>query len=508
MDSKLILVKCLTLLYRESLLPNKDPSADLVANILNTIKISEISLGVYSEREVLVGLKNTVSQMVKTAQGSEFDSDTILQQIKINCMHDEKLYEIISRSITESPSMAESSLKRSVTNLVKDLNNFLIEEQISIILTKASLEFRNNRDKIRDVNEFITSIVGQLEPLQITNGAKDPAILGEVDIGNKEHMVNVFKEIKSSQKDELVMKTGWQALNRMTQGGFRRGELTLISALQHNNKTGFTLSIFKQIALYNKPYMVDATKKPMLLRISTEDSLSKNLEFLYHSLKTDETSDHVNVSDLSEDEVSAYVTERLEVNGYHIRFLRVDPNGWTYKSICNKVIELEAQGYEIHLLMIDYLGMIPTTGCINSGPAGTDLRDLFRRMRNFIAAKSIALITPHQVSTQGKALVRSGVNDFHFVKEVAGKGYYAGSGQLDQEVDLEIYLHIAKYQKNSYLTVQRGKHRINSILDEKDMYFILKFPKKTPIPDDILGSDSSMRSVASEDATEELFKIG
>ena len=35
-----------------------------------------------------------------------------------------------------------------------------------------------------------------------------------------------------------------------------------------------------------------------------------------------------------------------------------------------------------------------------------------------------------------------------FVKFVAEKGYYSGSKQLDQEVDLEIYIQIQKHEVN------------------------------------------------------------
>ena len=58
----------------------------------------------------------------------------------------------------------------------------------------------------------------------------------------------------------------------MLQGGFRRGQFSMIAALQHKYKTGFTLSILSQIAMYTKPYMKDSFKKPLLLRISFEDN--------------------------------------------------------------------------------------------------------------------------------------------------------------------------------------------------------------------------------------------
>lgn len=508
MDSKLFLIKSITLLYREEkLLGRENISRSLVSNLSTYVKTSDISIGNYSERDVIVRLKETLNEMTKDNSESVFDTDNLLLTLRTNCMHDENLYAILEKSILDTEAMSESVLKRSITNLIKDLNNFYIEEQISSILGNASYKFLKERDKIKDVNIFLTELTNQLDTLQVNNKSHDPAIKSEVDISEPTNIQGIFDEIKKSKGNELVLKTGWQALNRMLQGGFRRGETVIIPALQHKYKTGFTLSLFKQLARYNQPYMLDVTKKPMFLRISFEDDLTNNLEFLYTSLKSDEGEKSVDIKNIPTDEMAQYIREKLEVNGYSIKMLRVDPNAWSYKHICNKILELEAQGFEIQVLMLDYLGMVPTVGCIGSGPMGTDMRDMFRRMRNFCSSKKITIITPHQVSTQGKALIRSGVDDFDFVKEIAGKGYYSGSGQLDQEVDVEIYIHVVSYQKEHYLTVQRGKHRITTILDTKYHYFILKFPKGMPIPDDINGEDSSLRSVKSQDSTEELFRF-
>ena len=145
--------------------------------------------------------------------------------------------------------------------------------------------------------------------------------------------------------------------------------------------------------------------------------------------------------------------------------------------------------------------MIPTTGCIKDGPMGTDLRDLFRRVRNYMSSKHILTITPHQLSSDSKRLIRNGVPDVEFVKEINGKGYYSSSTQLDQEIDLELYVHIATLNRKKYLTVQRGKHRLPTTISEDEMFFLLPFPKKGPIKHDVNGPKISMRSLseASED---------
>jgi hypothetical protein len=282
----------------------------------------------------------------------------------------------------------------------------------------------------------------------------------------------------------------------------------MIAALQHKYKTGFTLSLLCQIAMYNKPYMIDTTKKPALLRISFEDDLTNNYQFIYQYLKYNETGALPDVRSDDVHEMVSYINNKLSVNGYEVFMMRVDPVNWTYKHIINRILELEAKGFEIHLAMVDYLSMVPTVGCNTSGPMGTDLRDMFRRIRNFCSGKKITFLTPHQLSTDAKELVRNG--NTSFVKFIAEKGYYSGSKQLDQELDLELYIHIEKEAKESYLTIMRGKHRGVGIIPDDMKYMVLKFPKNAPIPDDLEKADSTLRRVGgalNEESNDELFSI-
>jgi hypothetical protein len=170
--------------------------------------------------------------------------------------------------------------------------------------------------------------------------------------------------------------------------------------------------------------------------------------------------------------------------------LRVDPTQWTYRSICNKVLEYEAEGYEIHVLMLDYLAMVPTTGC-SIGPMGSDLRDMFRRLRNFTNPKKITLITPHQLSTEAKMLIRDGRQDF--VKDVANKGYSDKCRTIDNELDLEYYIHIEKVNGVSYLTFQRGKHRGVGIIPDSRKYFVLQFHDIGGVRDDLGKANTTLR---------------
>ncbi len=96
--------------------------------------------------------------------------------------------------------------------------------------------------------------------------------------------------------------------------------------------------------------------------------------------------------------------------------------------------------------------------------------------------KRIPFITPHQLSSEAKKLLREDRPDF--VKVIAEKGYWDGCTRLDQELDLELYIHIEKLNKKSYLTVQRGKHRLPTVIPESKKYIVLPFMEAGGIMDD------------------------
>lgn len=497
MDDRSLLAKSFTLLYRESQLLNKtENSSDLVRTVLNDVTVNDVALGMNTEREIISSLKNTILEMCNNPIDHEYDKEELLQIIRLNTSNDDRYFEALKQGIIND--MDEGSLKRVILNYRKSINNHFKEKKLGAILYNASRTYNYERQKIPDLDMFISNVISELEPLQMNTTLKDPAIINELDLGDDKSAGELFNEMRARNAGQVGYVTGWQDLNKMVQGMLRPGETVCINALQHKYKTGFTLSLYTQIAKYNIPRHINSGKKPLLLRISFEDDLVLNLQFIYQKLKYDETGILVTSAEmakLSIEDMIGYVRKELQVNGFHIKLLRIDPSQWTYKSIFNKIIELEAEGYIIEVLELDYLAHIPTVGCITSGPIGSDLRDLFRRVRNFCAKRGILHITPHQLSTEAKALIRNNMPEDKFVTEIAEKGYYDKCRTLDQEIDLEIYIHLFKHNKETYFTVQRGKHRLPTIIPDDDKYFIFKFPKNAPIPDDLHKEKISFRSL-------------
>lgn len=491
MDQKLILVKAITLLYRESTILDKEAnSSDLVRTVLSGIKLPEAALSMSQDQQVIRNLRDTVQYMCDNPLETVYDKQELLQRLKVNCADDEKLYEALEQGIT--PDLEEAPTKRQILSMRMTLNSAFRENEIGNIFAKFSGKFKFQRETIPDIRAFVSEFKTALEPYEIEVSRKDPNVVGTVDLGDDAQLTTVLTEVQEQNNDISILKTGWQGLNRMTQGGLRRGEAICLAALQHNYKTGSGLSIFKQIAVYNTPHMLNPAKKPLLLRISFEDSLPANIQFLYQNIFQNKNGELPNLKKVSINDMAQFIKAEMGVNGYHVKFMRVNPSGWTYRDIQNQVISLEAEGYEVHVLALDYLAMVPTTGCVQ-GAAGDDLRDLWRRMRNFCSSKGITLLSPHQLSSEAKQLIRDGRSDF--VKQIANKGYYDGCKRLDQELDLELYFHIEHLNDESFLTIQRGKHRIPTIIPEKDKHMVLKFTTKGCILDDLHKSDSTLRKV-------------
>lgn len=487
MNNKLLLVTCITLLFRESQIPGlNENSATLVREILGSIKLADVNVGLDQERDILEGLRATALRMCDSPGGHQYELNEIMQQLKANCMDDESLYEIFFDGI--APELSEGSLKRTCINLKRTLTNHIKESKIAEVVNNASFMLKFNRTKIPDIKKFVAEVVSMLEPYQVEAGEKDPAVIDDVDMSDEAAVQGIYNAIKEQANGTTILKTGLQGLNRMLDGGFRRGEVWVFGALQHNFKTGSSLTVFEHVALFNKPVMKNPNKKPLLLRISFEDPLTLNFQYLYQNLKENETGVMPDVTNVSNEEMAKYVKERLSVNGYHTRFMHVNPSMWTYRDICNKILELEADGYEIHLCMLDYLLKVPTTGC-DQGPMGHDVRNMYERIAAFMKHHDILCITPHQLSTDAKIKVREGVEDF--VRNLVGGGYYSNSKQIDQVVDGELFMHIVEINGVSWLTLQRGKHRKIMQTPKEHLYMALPFSSSGLLWD--LGKADSTR---------------
>ncbi len=480
-----VLLNAISLIYRESnAKDNSITSKDLIYKVLDVIEPNKKFSLSGGDNNTLENLLSYVKELVDNyKEGDIIDKQMIIQSVSLTMVEQDEVLKIFIDGLNNIDD--EKTLANRINQLKRFLYGYYREIKLQKIASSVLFNITQRRGEIKNFDEYIEKVKQDLEVISTDISSMDPAVVDEIDLADSEALSVVVDSVKDGLASGTVFKTGWKALNEMTQGGIRKSEYFSIGALPHNYKTGFSLSVFVSILMFNQPVLKDPEKKPLAVWISLEDPIKNILEFIYILLHMSESGKMPSLGSVSTDEVITYVQTRLKRNGFDVKILRVNPTEWTYKDIINKVITYGTQGYEVQVLGVDYLYMIPTTGCNTSGPTGTDIRDLIRRVRNFCSSQNIAFMSPVQLSPAAKQLTRSGIPPFSFVKEVANKGYYSGSTQLDQEFDLSVIVHKVTMNRKSYLTVQREKHRLPTTVEDEKLYFFIPFPKKGAIPFDV-----------------------
>lgn len=490
---KLELIKMLTLLYRESEHQlDETGSIYLINKALDTLPTFD-SQDAYND--TVSGLKQMVIHYTSEGAIGGIDKDDMLQRARLVAKEDISIFESIKEGIDKSTNKTEC--EKICIRLKRELKAYVSKASVKEIFRKAYRKLSFDEDKI-DWSTFTKNAIHELESHSAPELANNhESFLGTVDFSDEYCIKDNLVEGKSIMFGAGIMRTGWQGLNKMLAGGFRRGEMIVVGGTQHGFKSGMLMNIPRQIALYNKPHMDNPSKKPLLWYISLENDIKKNtIEFLRmvwemkHKKK-------LNLDNISNDELLESAKflkkELVEANGYNFIMDAYDPSRFTYETLFEAIRSYENMGYEIHLISFDYLGKASYAGC---GGARTDekIRDLYSRIRNFCARRRITFLTAHQISSEGKNLIREGKADF--VKEVANKGYYVDCRGIDHEVDVEIMIKIEKPQDGySYLTMMRGKHRGVNDTPENDLYQVYRYEKVGGIHDDINGASQARKQV-------------
>ena len=501
MDTKLLLIRIITLLFLESQILKKGNASSkaLIVEALTYIKTAEaVNIADFS-KDPLTKLKEIAVWMTNQPAEYVFDKNDLAQRVRVATENEEYIFDAAMTNIL--PDMTVPEMQKIISTNREEINVYINKAIVTGIVKDAYQKAAFRPDQI-DWSNYAKELIAAIEPYKTIGETDKSTLVKSINLTDISSLTTAFQEGLAEISHDGVIRFHLQGLNRMfgDQGGGRRGEMIVIGALQHNFKSGLSLEMLKGAALYNKPYMRDPNKKPLILRFSFENPAIKDILDIYKSLMEAETGILIDVKTVDPIAAAIYVNERLSVNGYTVIFEQHNPSDVTYHKLFSIIEEYEDQGYEIHMLNLDYLAMISTKGC-KQGATGQDIRDLYRRVRNFVEPKGILCITPHQLSVDAKKKTRDGVDPGDFVREIANKGYWDSCSTIDQEVDMEIYVHLVRIGNDTYITLMRGKHRkAGNPTPFEDYYTVYKFGTVGFIPDDVLGVDMSRKKVGASTA--------
>jgi len=497
MDDNLLLINLITILTIETMVEcGAEPSLDLVEEVLATIYLPENSIEESTGRETLTGLMGTV-RWLATHHQEKPDLSAIIQRVTLNAAGAAYITDAFKGGLVDLED-DKARLKRIAT-IRSSLKSHLRDEHIRKIITDARMVVAKNKENT-NWSDLAQQLARELDKYSIES-EDDSGIVKALFLDDVEGLEAAFEEGIEETSTEGVITSGWQFYNRMLGDhlGNRRGDMICIEALQHNFKSGFLLNLFKHACIYNKPYMIDPTKKPLMIFLSLENHFTENIMWLYANMVENETGEEVDIQTINKRHAAVYLKEKLRAGGYEIYMNRINPSDFSYMKLFNLINGFISQGYEPHAIYCDYLNMIPKVGCLSTVEAHK-IREMFRRVRNFISEHKITFFTPHQLNPDAKKLIREGVT--RFAQEVVGKGYTDGCSTIDQEIDLEIVINKVIQGGVHYLEIARGKHRKLKPTPEKYLYAVRKFESVGGIIDDISIEDQTLTRIGAAVGTD------
>ncbi len=474
-----VFLKCLQLLFRDGG-ENKNSTRELITNILAIYKPMDSFAITGGEQESTEKIRDYLLECL--------DEEILNREIIL-----QNLSDILKTSTRKDTAIdmfkmvEEDDNKNIIRALENELNNKIYIYRIKKTLNGYTYDFDKKFKSGMSPDDMLSKIIEELTILTKNIKNKDDAIVNEVDLDNVENVSKVFQVVKETNEAEgFKFKLGLRALNKITNNGYKDSEFVIWNALQHNYKSGMLASSLIGIARYNKPIMTDPSKIPLLLYVSLEDDLDILFEFLYRQMYYTDNKVKADMSNTSKEEMSKYVKDKLQETGFKVKFIRVDPSDWSYSSFFSLIEKYEKDGFELKTVILDYLSLIPTVGCIATGAVGSDLRDLYRRVRNFFAKRKCLFISAHQLSPDAQMINRENLTGEVFLNRIMGKGFFDGSKKLSQEMDLELYAYKFTQNNKDYLAIGKGKHKGSKVMKSTDKLAIIPFPENLePIPDDI-----------------------
>lgn len=472
MDARLLFTKSITLLFLESQAEgDMSRTTKLIRDAISHIKLPDVQAGDSLERNVLVNLRSTVLWMLNNGS-HHYDREDLMQRLRLNTTTDDTLFEAFQKGIIIYGD--KEALSRAINTTRQFIIEFIGKEKLRDVLKRAHHKAAFGEANIGNWNDFIAKVVSELEVVDMGGPVeKDPAFIASVDLQVDGSLKNAFEDMLKRESSEGAIRTPWKALNRMMGGdGIRRGEWWCFPALPHMNKSGILVDLLIGACLFNKPFLFDQTKKPALVFYSSEDDVAIIVRKLFTVLMQREHKCVIRINEWTAAEQEAFVLEKLRVNGWHVFIHGVKPSMMTYRKYIAHMERYKADGYELCMVINDYISTWNKEGIPNDS-TGDNVLLLHKYCREYTAANRIAHVTAHQLSTEAKSLRRMREEDF--IQQLPGKGYYEGCKKLDTEFDGEVFINKRITSSGTYQEFMWGKHRSPNVAFEKDKYFTIKF---------------------------------
>ena len=490
-----LLIHCIILLLNAKTPAHQDLVRSLIAIYDEDVRrdgLKDDNVAVFFVKAIRTVLARSIDRSDQVALASmliEFKSDPALEARR-------DLYELLVRSLQNTEATPEAvrySRDKILMAVVQHNAHRVTRSMFGKLINVQDIA---HPDDQRIALMAVAKLAKEVEELvqHATPSSGPPGMVDRVDFSSRDSLHSAMEKHTTRNVDG-VMKLGLQGMNKMfgPAGGIVRGESIVFNASSHNFKSGMLQSIAMWVASYNVPVVKDPRKKPMILFVSLENEAFQNMFWIFKQIYWNQHGTP-HPPGMTREQIVAYVANFFQERGYHFEIVRYLPETFGSDELKLLVEWYEGLGFELHLLIIDYMNKMRK----GSGSMGRDAPDhllvqhLYSNICNYTKNKLITLVTAHQLNRDADKLKAVGTTNI--VKQL-GPSHLGASVGVQQEVDIAVYMHIEiTPDGQAFLTMRKDKHRYVDGMSEKDKYVAYRF---TPhgIKDDLMGNTECVRDI-------------
>lgn len=510
LNTNLVLIKGVIATYLNRKL--ETPMASVLHSVDESIEAGvgkNQAMGDAGEGEVIDSLKSTLNWLRETPPDVEVSPKDLESTIKINVGFDSDYTTAVMDTIGDviKSTDSETDIPKKINGILSELNYFSKKKRIKKKLLAAAREI-DVIDGNDSLDTYMKTTTNDLDGETQQKDQMPAGYVGSLSTEDEESVEKVLDSTKELNSDEGCLTIPLGGLHEgLGKVDVRRGDLVCVKARSNNYKSGALLDFTKWIPMSNVPYMLPtkdgkpSKKKPLILRISFENTPEQDALTLYKSMYELKHQKKIDVSKIDSKKAAKELIKDLRVNGYEVAIVCFDPNKFDVWKLIDIMTKYELDGYEIHACICDYLEIV-AKAMKNQRPDSA-IASAFEVVRNHCMPRRIAFITAHQLNTaSGDVLAEVGSAAFPKKMAQAGGIYDHNCRSLIQKLDIEINLHIHKQDDVSYLGFGIGKLR-ERLASESKKYFYYKFHTYGGIVPDKPGENNAIYSLSSVGGTSE-----
>lgn len=258
--------------------------------------------------------------------------------------------------------------------------------------------------QFKKLDEDLFKLASKID--SVRKETRDTGAVSQFSLEGEEFENSVESSVIDLKNRNRIFKTGIKRLNTFLSPGYMGGRLYTYIALPGGGKSTMLLKSAVDIKKYNKDVVSeDPTKRPAVLYISLENSLSETIERLFNMVASDDdirnyTPKQVMKKLREEGQLKCTDKDNIDIIIQYRGFedLRTD-------DLYGIVDDLADDGYEVVTLILDYMKLIkPKDKAANIKDA---LRCISTELKNLANFYNIPVITAHQLNRSSAAIINA-----------------------------------------------------------------------------------------------------